>query len=199
MDEFDLITTLMIAVSALAALTIHEFSHGLIAYSLGDDTAKKYGRLTLNPIKHIDLMGLLAMILIRIGWAKPVPINPLNFKNRKLGILLTSLAGPFSNILLAVIFAFIFNGTLNLNSYYLSIFLLIFVQINVGFAVFNILPLPPLDGSKILAALLPVKWETIFYRYERYLAAVILVLYVTGVISSFIIPIINAIIDFLLI
>lgn len=198
MDYTQIISYILIVCAALIALTLHEYAHGYVAHLLGDDTAKNSGRLTLNPIKHIDIIGLLALILIHIGWAKPVPINPYNFKNRKNGMLISSLAGPFTNLILAVLFGLLFRVTSFLDLYYLSIFLFIFVQINVGFAIFNILPFPPLDGSKILAAVLPEKWERIFYQYERYLLIVILILYYTGIIPSFIIPIINSITNFLL-
>ena len=183
---------ILIACVALIAITLHELAHGYTAYKLGDNTAKEQGRLTLNPIKHIDIFGLIALIVIHIGWAKPVPINPMNFKSRKSGTILVSIAGPLTNLLLAVIFAMMLKVTYGLNIY-LSFFFQYGVILNIGLAVFNLLPLPPLDGSKILASLLPLKLERLFYQYQRYLSFIVLILYITGIIRIVIVPIIQAI------
>ena len=183
---------ILIACVALIAITLHELAHGYTAYKLGDNTAKEQGRLTLNPIKHIDIFGLIALIVIHIGWAKPVPINPMNFKSRKSGTILVSIAGPLTNLLLAVIFAVMLKVTYGLNIY-LSFFFQYGVILNIGLAVFNLLPLPPLDGSKILASLLPLKLERLFYQYQRYLSFIVLILYITGIIRIVIVPIIQAI------
>lgn len=197
MDLDQIIIYAFIAVTALISLTFHEVAHGYTAHLLGDDTAKNMGRLTLNPIAHIDIMGLLCLIVLRFGWAKPVPINPYNFKNRKSGTLLVSLAGPMTNLLLAIVFGRVFVWTSSFN-YYFSVFLLLFVRINVGLAIFNILPFPPLDGSKILASLLPDKIENLFYRYEKYLYIVVLIMYFTGIISKILYPAINFVSELLL-
>lgn len=190
MDLNEVIIYAFIAVTALISLTFHEVAHGYSAHLLGDDTAKNAGRLTLNPIKHVDIMGLICLILLRFGWAKPVPINPYNFQNRKTGTLLVSFAGPMTNLALAAVFGRVFVWTASFN-YYFSLFLLLFVHINVGLAIFNLLPLPPLDGSKIAASLLPDKVESLFYRYERYLYVIVLIMYFTGIIAKILYPAIN--------
>ncbi len=192
----DVAEFLIVVVAALFAITMHELAHGYTAYLLGDTTAKDQGRLTLNPIKHIDPFGLLALVILKIGWAKPVPINPMKFKKRKSGTILVSLAGPAMNLLLAFLFGLLYKITLGLNDFVTYLFLYSMI-VNVGLGVFNLLPLPPLDGSKILASLLPQKWEMYFYKYERYLSLLVLILYFTGVVSAVILPVINSIINFI--
>ena len=138
------------------ALTVHEFSHALVAKWRGDRTAEREGRLTLNPIAHIDLMGLIPLLLFGFGWAKPVPYNPYNLKNPKWDSVLVGIAGPVSNLLLAVIAAIIMrllivNGILtSLNL--LIVFLVLLIIINLFLMIFNLIPIPPLDGSKLLFA-----------------------------------------------
>lgn len=143
-------------IPALLCITLHELSHGAVAYSLGDDTAKRQGRLTLNPIRHIDIMGLLMMVFFRFGWAKPVPVNMNRFKNPKKGMAITALAGPVSNVIIAIVFLFLYgfffpilNGKSEIAGIVLDM-LQITAYMSLGFAVFNILPIPPLDGSKVL-------------------------------------------------
>ncbi len=153
-------------------LTIHEFSHGLVAYLLGDDTAKRMGRLTLNPISHIDPIGLIMLFLVHIGWAKPVPINPYNFRNQKRDMALSAAAGPASNFLMAIIFSILFRIVSGGNPHLLvygsgatQIILYIFfytILINLALGIFNLLPVPPMDGSKILGGFLS---DEAYYRY----------------------------------
>ncbi len=171
--------------AALLAIIFHEVSHGYAAYLLGDKTAKNRGRLSLNPINHIDALGLICMILFKFGWAKPVPVNPYFFKRRKLGMVLVSLAGPASNILAAVfsLFLIMLISMLEITQpsvlYAANIvmeFLLIFSVLNIGLAVFNLIPIPPLDGSKILFALLPASAYGFILKYERYGMLLLLVL-----------------------
>lgn len=159
--------------SILIASTVHEYSHALSASKLGDPTARMNGRLTLNPLAHIDPVGAIAMMLFRFGWSKPVPINEYNFKNPVIGTAITSFAGPASNLLLATISALIFRVFLSfllvssdaLNSNFFGIFLLTFLMVNISLAVFNLLPIPPLDGHKIVRAFLPKSlryyWESL--------------------------------------
>lgn len=153
----------------LYALTVHEFSHGYIAYCLGDDTAKRAGRLTLNPLKHLDPIGTIMLFIAHIGWARPVPINPYNFKNVKKDTAYVALAGPAANFISAVIFSVIFNifnptvYMVEKNVFLLILFYTIFINIALG--LFNLIPFPPLDGSKILGAFLS---DEAYYRYQRF-------------------------------
>ncbi len=180
-----------ILVTIFIILPIHEWAHGFIAYKLGDKTAKYSGRLTLNPLKHVDPLGAAAMILFRFGWAKPVPVDDRNFKNPKLGMALVAFAGPLSNLVVALIAAICANALIYFNAALLSqsvlmyvlIFLYSFIGINIGLAVFNLLPFPPLDGSKILAAFLPDRILYKYYQKQHLITLVVFFLLFTGVLS----------------
>lgn len=180
----------------LVAIVFHELAHGATAYALGDDTAKNAGRLTLNPIKHIDPVGFLAMLIFRFGWAKPVPINPMNFKNRKRDTLLVSLAGPLSNFLIAIILVLIMRANI-IKTYFVYEMLVITLWYNIMLGIFNLLPFPPLDGSKIVASLLPNKIEYYFYKYEKYFYLVLILLIYTNTISKILSPMINVVLRIL--
>lgn len=186
-----IIIILSILFTIFFIMPIHEWAHGFVAYKLGDNTAKYNGRLTLNPLKHIDPLGAAAMILFRFGWAKPVPIDSRNFKNPKIGMAITAFAGPLSNLLVALIAAFLFNIVayfgMNFIPQYISIYILTFmysfININIGLAVFNLIPLPPLDGSKILGAFLPDKILYKYYQNQRYIMIAVFILLFTGILS----------------
>lgn len=174
---------LLSAIAAVIALTVHEYCHGYAAYKLGDDTPKSFGRLTLNPLKHIDPYGAICMVLFHVGWAKPVPINARNFKNPKRDFAITAAVGPIVNILLGFFTAPIFiiswntyvkmswttpDGGFALNLLYnLTNFLSAFFFINVGLGLFNLLPIPPFDGSRLLNVFLPPKYYFAIMKYEK--------------------------------
>lgn len=172
-DMAQLVFLLLSAAAALFCITVHELSHGFVAYKLGDPTAKKMGRLTLNPIAHIDLIGLIMMLTVRVGWAKPVPVDMRYFKKPKVGMAITALAGPASNFLLAFlalavasVLLHLANGTVVVG--YIILFLCYIAVLSVGLGVFNLIPISPLDGSKVVFALLPDQLYLKLLRYERY-------------------------------
>ena len=174
----------------IVALVFHELAHGFIAYRLGDPTAKNMGRLTLNPLKHLDPIGTISMVFFKFGWARPVPIDSRYFKKPRRDIALTALAGPMANLLLALIGAFIYSLSLIFLSkltfesanflYYVCLayatLIETFVWLNIALAIFNLIPLPPLDGSRILLIWLPYRIYAKILRYEREIAALFLVI-----------------------
>lgn len=182
---------LSILLTIFLIMPIHEWAHGFVAYKLGDKTAKYSGRLTLNPLNHIDPLGAAAMIFFRFGWAKPVPVDQRNFKNPKMGMAIVALAGPLSNLIAALIGAislnilFYFGMTLipSVVFSFILMFLYSFISINIGLAVFNLIPLPPLDGSKILGAFLPDKLLYKYYQNQRYIMIAVFILLFTGILS----------------
>lgn len=175
--------------AVLIALTVHEFSHGLSAYFLGDKTAHSEGRLTLNPLKHLDLFGAIMLLVAGFGWAKPVPVNPYHFKNRKLGMALTAFAGPLSNFIMAFIFMFVAifvikNAPYDETIKNIIIFLEISISLNIGLGIFNMIPFPPLDGSRIIGLFVP---ENIYFKlmeFERYSQIILIALLFTNVLNG---------------
>jgi len=169
-------TLLLIAPPILLALTFHEYAHAYTAYRCGDDTARQSGRLTLNPLRHLDPLGTIMIFIVHFGWAKPVPVNPNRLRNPKKDMLWISAAGPLANMVLALASGLLIRVLLTIGvtpERHTAIGLLFFMvimslQINLALAIFNILPIAPLDGSKILSALLPVRYEKLIYFLERY-------------------------------
>lgn len=183
----------------LITVTVHEVCHGLLAYALGDPTAKEQGRLTLNPFKHLDpfwtvlLPGILFLTTggrFMIGMAKPVPVNFARLRHPKRDMVWVALAGPLANVIFATILSSLFQFTHH-------VLFLYAVYFNLGLAVFNLLPIPPLDGSKVLMGLLPRKWLLAYLRTERFGFWIILALYFSGVLFKFLMPMINAFCRFL--
>ncbi|MDT8273363.1 MAG: site-2 protease family protein [Desulfomonilia bacterium] len=194
---------ILMIVPVLFSITVHEVSHGYAAYRFGDPTAKLAGRLSLNPIKHIDVVGLLVLFITRmIGWAKPVPVNPRYFANPRKDMIWVSLAGPASNLALAVICALIFRlfgGSLTSSFLYpLAYMIQIMILINVGLAIFNLIPIPPLDGSHIIEGLLPPDLAAAYAKIHPYGFIILLVLIFTRVVEYLIVPIIRTIVNVLL-
>lgn len=181
----------------VVAILFHELAHGYTAYLLGDDTAKEDGRLSLNPIRHIDPIGLLFMVIFRFGWAKAVPINPMKFKNRKRDTFLVSIAGVVTNFILALISAIVLVH-LPIKSELIFQMILMSMWYNIMLGVFNLLPFPPLDGSKVVASFLPTKLEYLFYKYERYFYIVLVILIMTDITDKIISPIINFVLNLIL-
>ncbi len=179
----NVIEMLMIAAVTIISITLHEFSHGYASYLLGDDTPKVYRRLTLNPLKHLDVLGAICLAIFHFGWAKPVPINPNNYKNKKLGTLIVSLAGPISNIILAfiatVLYVFIPEKNMYLNNA-----LLICVSLNFSLAIFNLIPIPPLDGSRIVSILLPLRARNKYNSIEKYSPFIIFFIFLVPVLGN---------------
>ncbi len=182
----------------LFALTIHEFAHGYVAHRLGDPTAARLGRLTLNPLKHLDPLGTLAFFLIKIGWAKPVPVDPRYFTNPRRDMLWVSLAGPGANLALALASALFAKLIVLVGSGLPASFVMPLLQmtvasiwINIMLGIFNLVPIPPLDGSKILQGLLPREIASAYSRLEPYGFIILLVLFYTGILPRFIMPIIS--------
>ncbi|HCA31136.1 MAG TPA: site-2 protease family protein [Ruminococcaceae bacterium] len=203
-DSLDLIGLILVffayAMVILVALPIHEFSHAYVADRMGDQTARWNGRLTLNPFAHLDVIGTALIFLIGFGYAKPVPVNPRNFRDYKKGTILTSFAGPLSNFILGFLSLLIFRLILFASSsdmfyYFLSLFIVNFAYTNIILAVFNLMPVPPLDGYRIASSFLPPRWVFFIERYQWYITIAFFVLVVSdrfgGVLTRIANPIYN--------
>jgi len=190
--NFSFVSVIVYLLSSLAVifltLPIHEFAHGYAATKLGDYTPRYQGRLTLNPFAHIDYIGAMCILLFGFGWAKPVQVNARNFKNAKVGMAITAFAGPLANIVLAFVSLVLANvcQVIPINTeilIYIYMFFNYIATINIYLAVFNLIPIPPLDGSRLLSAFLPNKYYYSLMRYERYFSIIILALLWIGVLD----------------
>jgi Zn-dependent protease len=189
----------------LLAITFHEFAHGYAAYKLGDNTAKNEGRLSLNPLDHLDPIGTLMLLFAGFGWGKPVHVNPTNYTRKismEKGEAIVSLAGPLTNIVLALVLALIYGALVKFASaaflistvgYIIKLLIWYAISINVGLGVFNLIPLPPLDGSKIIMPLLPYKAKQWFKNNEQIFYIIFVVIWISGIASIIISPAINGI------
>lgn len=191
----------------LISLSIHEFAHAWVAYKQGDISQKLRGRLTLDPFKHIDPIGFLCIVLCGVGWGRPVMVDDRNFKNSRKGTMLTALAGPVSNLLLAVLLTLVLKILMmvgvfdnivanSIGTIFLQMFLYT-IEFNIVFGIFNLIPLPPLDGSKVLAYFLPQSLRGIMYTIERYSFIILLIIFCTNITSYIIAPAYNAILNLL--
>lgn len=180
-------------IAVLVAIIPHEMAHGYAAYLCGDETAKNDGRLSLNPLHHLDPIGTICLIFFKFGWAKPVMINPNNFRDRKKGTFFVSIAGVLTNFILAII-AVIIMKYIRLSDFVFEIFMNIF-WFNIILGVFNLIPIPPLDGSKLLFSFLPPKYEYYLIKYEKYGYILLLLLIMTDNLDKILIPMVNFMIN----
>lgn len=180
-------------IAVLVAIIPHEMAHGYAAYLCGDETAKNDGRLSLNPLHHLDPIGTICLIFFKFGWAKPVMINPNNFRDRKKGTFFVSIAGVLTNFILAII-AVIIMKYIRLSDFVFELFMNIF-WFNTILGVFNLIPIPPLDGSKLLFSFLPPKYEYYLIKYEKYGYILLLLLIMTDNLDRILIPMVNFMIN----
>lgn len=190
-----------VIVSLLIAFTVHEFSHAYVAYKFGDPTAKNEGRVTLNPISHLDPIGTLLILIAGFGWARPVPVNRFHFKNPKLAGVLVSFAGPFSNLLVAILGYLIFYGLLAAGvgpdlPFFIQPFFEMLINLNILLFVFNLIPLPPLDGYRIVQDLVSADLRAKMTQYEQYGSLIFLILIITPLSRYTISPILNNVVPF---
>ena len=191
MFDFNLMSIIAGLPGLLLALVLHEYAHARVAVAMGDFTPKLTGRLTLNPMAHIDPIGLLMLLVCRFGWAKPVMVNPRNFKDMNKGNILVALAGPAANFLTAFVTLFIMMVLFKmgmLNTVGIKTVLSMIVLFNINFGIFNLIPLPPLDGSKILLEFLPGELAYKYMGIERYSFIILIILIMTPVLSSILVP-----------
>jgi len=201
------IADLLISIPAILwAMTIHEFAHAFVAYKLGDPTPKVQGRLTLNPLAHLDLIGFIALLLVKFGWAKPVMVNPRNFKKLgpRWGEVLVAVAGPLANFVSAFVSALLlkylpFESLPPSLAEPLFLMLKYSLFINVAFGVFNLLPIPPLDGSKILEAFLPYDLYRVYKKVEPYGPILLVILIISPILQWILVPLVNGMVKAILV
>ncbi|MHB0799218.1 site-2 protease family protein [Bacillus thuringiensis] len=195
----------LVAMAIIIALSVHEFAHAYVAYKFGDDTAKRQGRLTLSPMAHLDPIGLIAVLILGFGWARPVPVNPYNFKRPRLAGILVSIAGPISNLILSaigliILYSLAVFGVLDAVpvAETLGKFFELFIMLNIVLLVFNLLPIPPLDGYRVVEDLAPANIRAKMTQYEKYGAIALLILVITPLSNYTIQPIFQVVIPHVL-
>lgn len=175
-------------VGIVFAMTIHEFGHAYAAYLLGDDTAKRAGRMTINPSRHVDILGLIMLVIFHFGWAKPVPVNPNNFKNYRVGSFIVAISGALGNLIGAIICAFILKYS---PMYSITVIASVALNYNLWFGAFNLLPVPPLDGWGVISSFLPYKYRSFEIKYENVGYVVLIILLITDLYSYITTPIVS--------
>jgi Zn-dependent protease len=193
----DPIAFFVLTIPLLYSVILHEISHGWMAYLFGDDTAKRSGRLSLNPLVHLDPIGTLALFLVGFGWAKPVPVAYSNLRNFRLGLICVSLAGPLTNIAIATISILLLQLNIASSSQMIAIVLVVIAKINIILGAFNLIPIPPLDGSRILYGILPEKAQGLLAKIEPYGILMIFALLFTRILEPAITAVQNAILAFI--
>lgn len=196
---FNVMDALIALPGILIGLSFHEFAHAYVAYLMGDDTARRAGRLSLNPFRHIEPVGFLMLMIAKIGWARPVPVREDNFENKKLGIFLVSIAGIVMNLILAFVFTMILKYTAeSLGDSPLFEVLVMAIIINVSLATFNLLPIPPLDGYRVVSAVMPAHYRYKLYPFERYSMVVLFLLASSGALDRILDPMFNSVLGVLM-
>lgn len=193
----DFLSNLSMIIALVYTVVSHELGHGFVALLNGDNTAQHSGRLSLNPLVHLDLMGLLSLFIFKFGWAKPVPIDPYRFSHPRIGMVTTALAGVAVNFVSALICVLILTHV-RIGSVFITMLLTDIAFYGVSFFVFNLLPIPPLDGSRVITTFLPLSTQYIVAKYERYSFLLFILLISSGVIGRLISPMIRAVLDFML-
>lgn len=179
----------------IVAITFHEIAHGLAAESMGDHTAQMQGRLSFNPLRHLDPIGFLSMIFLHFGWARPVPVNPNNFRNRRKGVILVALSGCLTNLLFGFLAMAAYYAVVPIGNDYLDLVMYYMMTYNVMFGIFNLIPIPPLDGSQILAEFLPYNARIKYESFARYGMWVLLACIWLGLFGYVITPLVNGVLD----
>ena len=199
-----ILNLLLTALAVVPAMCIHEYAHGWVSYKLGDPSPKYDGRLSLNPLRHIDPIGALCLILLNFGWAKPVQVNPAYYKDPKKGMALVALAGPVANFILALLCLIVTNaiekitgGQVTMTVFYVYQLFMLSAMVNVGLGVFNLIPLPPLDGSKVIGVFLPTEWYFKFMRFEQYGFILLFLLLAVGALNTPLFWLRNGMVDYL--
>lgn len=194
--NFDFSSLIYVIPAVMIAFSVHEFAHAFMSYKLGDRSQKERGRLTLNPLKHLDPMGTIALVFFGFGWAKPVQVDPYFYKNKKEGMIWTAIAGPLSNFVVAFIATIVYGLLVKFNipqqnqiTWYIFMLLGYIISLNIGLGILNMIPIPPLDGSKVLMGILPEESYFKLMKYEMYFSFIIVLVFISGILTG---PLVHA-------